>query len=308
MQDVNDYFYFAKVVQHRGFSSAARALRVTKSALSKRVARLEERLQARLIERSSRGFRVTAVGLEVYEQCEAIVAGVEGADAIARKANAAPRGAVRFACPPGMVFAAVSSIVPDFLEAYPDIQLSMVVSNRSVDLIGDGFDVALRIRDKLDSDANYVVKRIGLSRRVLVASPRYAEKTTMPASAADLARCSILSLGEDIRSEKWNLVCGTKEEIIEVSPKLATSEFSVLLNSAIAGAGIALLPLAICNNALADGRLIRVLPEWHSHDSIVHLVFTTRRGLLPATRAFMDYLAARLAPLFKESVQEVFRQ
>jgi len=300
MQDLNDYLYFAKVVRHRGFSPAARALHVTKSALSKRVARLEERLQMRLLERSNRSFRVTALGQEVYAQCEAIIASAEAAEAIAKRATAQPRGPVRFACPPGMAFSMVSSILPDFLEAFPEIQVAMAVSNRRVDLIEDGFDVALRIRDYLDSDVNYIVRKIGLSRRILVASPQYAENLSELTCIYALRQCSVLSLGDELRSEKWDLICGTKEVSVEVAPKLATGEFSILLDAAIAGAGIALLPFVICKNALADGRLIHIFPEWHSRDSIVHLVFTTRRGLPPATRTFIEYLVMRLGPQFQQ--------
>jgi DNA-binding transcriptional LysR family regulator len=295
MQDLNDLYYFALVAQHGGFSAAARRLHIAKSALSKRVARLEERMGTRLIERSSRAFRLTAVGEEVFTQCEGVIAGVEGAQAAAMRATARPRGVVRFACPPGMAYDAVSSILPGFLSTYPEVRLAMSVSNRRVDLIEDGFDLALRVREQLDGDAALVVRRLGFSRRILVASPAHLAMRPPLDAVAGLAAGPTLSIGDEIGPERWRF-SGTDsaEADVEVTPTFVASDFRVLLESAIAGVGIALLPQVVCRAALADGRLVQVLPDWHSRDDIVHLVFTSRRGLLPATRALVDYLANEL--------------
>lgn len=297
MQDINDLYYFARVAEHRGFTAAARKLHIAKSALSKRVARLEDRLGARLIERSSRGFRLTALGTEVLAQCEGIVAAVEGAEAVAMRATASPRGTIRFACPPGMAYDAVSSILPDFLLVHPEVRIAMAVSNRRVDLIEDGFDLALRVREQLDSDAALIVRRLGLSRRILVASPAHLARREPVTGLAGLLECPLLCIGEDIREERWTLVSEGGETEVTAVPHLASSDFRVLLDAALAGLGIALLPQAVCRSALADGRLVHVLPQWRSRDSIVHLVFTTRRGMLPATRALIDYIAERLPGL-----------
>jgi len=288
MQDVNDLYYFALVAQHAGFSAAARKLHIAKSALSKRVARLEDRMGTRLIERSSRGFRLTALGEEVFSQCEGIIAGVEGAQAAAIRATARPRGVVRFACPPGLAYDAVSSILPGFLLTYPEVRLAMAVSNRRVDLIEDGFDVALRVREQLDSDAALVVRRLGFSRRILVASPAHLAIRPPPGAVAGLAAGPTLSVGDEIGPERWRFLgVDSAEASVEVTHSFVASDFRVLLEAAM-------VPQANCRAALADGRLVQVLPGWHSLDSIVHLVFTTRRGLLPATRALVDYLAQEL--------------
>jgi len=295
MRDVNDLYYFAKVVQHRGFSAAARALHVTKSSLSKRVARLEDRLGARLIERSTRGFRVTGVGEDVFAQCEGIVAGVEGAEAVAMRATAQPRGIVRFACPPGMAYDAISSILPGFLLANPEVRVALAVSNRRVDLVEDGFDLALRVRERLDTDAALVVRRLGFSRRILVASPTHLKTRPALEALAALTAGPSLSIGDEVIQERWTFVTEAGlEESVELLPTLASSDFRVVLDAALAGVGVALIPQNICRAALADGRLIHVLPGWRSRDSIVHMVFTTRRGLLPATRALIDYIGEHL--------------
>ena len=132
-----------------GFSAAARALHVTKSSLSKRVARLEGHYGARLIERSTRGFRITAIGRAVHAQCEAVVAAAEGAATVAAEAIALPRGMVRVACPPGLLPNILTPTLPRFMAAYPEIRLALAVSNRRVDLVEEGFDVAIRVRERL---------------------------------------------------------------------------------------------------------------------------------------------------------------
>jgi len=147
MQDLNDLFAFAKVVQHGGFSAAARALHVTKSSLSKRVARLEEHYGARLIERSTRGFRVTPIGRAVHAQCEVVVDAAQGAAAVAAEAIAVPKGTVRVACPPGALPNILAPTLPEFMAAYPEVRLALAVSNRRVDLVEEGFDVAIRVRE-----------------------------------------------------------------------------------------------------------------------------------------------------------------
>jgi DNA-binding transcriptional LysR family regulator len=297
MQDVNDLYYFAQVAEHRGFTAAARKLHIAKSALSKRVARLEDRLGARLIERSSRGFRLTTAGAEIFAQCEGIVAAVEATEAISARVAATPRGTVRFACPPGMAYDAVSSILPDFLDAYPDVRVAMAVSNRRVDLIEDGFDLALRVRERLDTDAALVMRRLGTSRRIFVASPGHLAARAPITDLPTLGDGPLLSIGEDIQEERWTLVSKGGETELTIQPRLASSDFRVLLDAAVAGVGVALLPQSVCWAALAEGHLVRVLPQWHSRDSIVHLVFTTRRGLLPATRALINVLSEKLPKL-----------
>jgi DNA-binding transcriptional LysR family regulator len=185
MQDLNDLFAFAKVVQHGGFSAATRALHVTKSSLSKRVARLEECYGARLIERSTRGFRVTPVGRAVHAKCEAVVVAAEDAAVVAAEAIAIPKGTVRVALP--------ARSATEHTDAYPtrlhgslSVRLALAVSNRRVDLVEEGFDVAIRVRERLDTDQDLVVRRLSVSRRILVADPgaSIATRTGLRASGS----------------------------------------------------------------------------------------------------------------------------
>ena len=300
MQDLNDLFVFAKVVQHGGFSAAARALHVTKSSLSKRVARLEQRYEARLIERSTRGFRVTPVGRAVHAQCEALVAAAEGAAAVAAEATAHPKGTVRVACPPGLLPNMLSPILPGFMAAYPEVRLELAVSNRRVDLVEEGFHVAIRVRERLDADQDLVVRRLGVSRRILVADPMHLSRRAPVNAPADLPKGPLLTLHDEPIAETWVLWNDDgAEALVNFTPRLAVNDFHVLLEATLDGTGIALLPETHARQALANGRLLHVLPAWHAPDSIVHMVFPSRRGMAPATRALIEHVASQLPPRFE---------
>jgi DNA-binding transcriptional LysR family regulator len=175
--DLNDLAYFAEVVGHGGFAAAGRALGEPKSKLSRRVAALEERLGLRLIERSSRRFRVTETGLAFYERCRAMLAEAEQAEALVMRAQAEPHGRIRFSCPTGMI-APVSNLITSFLVRYPKVRLQLVVTDRGVDLIQERIDLALRVRVELTTDAELTVRSLGQSVRILVASPQIASRIT----------------------------------------------------------------------------------------------------------------------------------
>ena len=173
MPDLNDLFYFEQVVAQGGFAAAGRALRIPKSRLSRRIAQLEERLGARLIERSTRRFRVTEIGKAFYEQCKIAIDAAERADAVVAASLTEPRGVVRFSCPTGLV-ELVSPMLPAFLRLYPGARVQIVAVDRAVDVVAERIDVALRVRQKLDTDAGLILRTLGHSRLILLASPTLA--------------------------------------------------------------------------------------------------------------------------------------
>jgi DNA-binding transcriptional LysR family regulator len=295
MQDLNDLFAFAKVVQHGGFSAAARSLHVTKSSLSKRVARLEERYGVRLIERSTRGFRITPVGRAVHEQCESMVAAAEAAAVVAAEAFALPKGTVRVACPPGLLPNMLTPMLPGFMAAFPEVRLALAVSNRRVDLVEEGFDVAIRVRERLNTDQDLVVQRLGVSRRILVAEPAHLSRRAPVCAVGDLPSGPLLAGRDEVIDERWTLWHEDGDEaFVDFTPRLAFSDLQALLEATLDGTGIALLPEIYAREALSTGRLVHVLPAWRAPDSIVHMVFTSRRGMAPAIRAFVEYVAKQL--------------
>lgn len=287
--DLNDLAYFAEVVGHGGFAAAGRALREPKSKLSRRIAKLEDRLGLRLIERSSRRFRVTETGQAFYERCRAMLAEAEQAEALVLQAQAEPHGRIRFSCPTGML-EPITDLVASFLARYPKVRLQLVATDRGVDLIEERIDLALRVRSALTSDASLTMRSLGTSTRILVASPGVAGQVT------DLERLStmpLLSTNDEAEEAEWHLETeGGRLHVLRGLPRLGCGDLAAVRHAATAGLGVAILPDRVCREAIADGRLVHVLPEWRGLQGIVHLVFTTRRGLPPAVRALIDHLAA----------------
>ena len=293
MRDFNDLQFFAAVVLHRGFSAAARVLGVPKSRISRRVALLEERLGVRLLDRTTRGLGLTQVGQQVFEHAHAAVIEAEAAEEAALRMQAEPRGLVRLSCPLGLQ-GAIAAPMAGFLAAHPLLRLECIVTNRRVDLVHEGIDVAIRVRERLDTDADLQMKRIGLSRRILVASPAFLAKEGEPATPAELGRFPILHQ-EQQGGSVWHLTSDDGDtSTVPIEPRLATGSFDILTAAACQGAGIALLPATNCREALFSGALVRVLPRWSGIDGILHLVFASRRGMLPGVRAVIDFAAAAL--------------
>ncbi|HWL69612.1 MAG TPA: LysR family transcriptional regulator [Geminicoccus sp.] len=296
MRDLNDMACFAAVVRHQGFSPAARTLRLPKSQLSRRVARLEERLGLRLLERSTRRVSVTEAGREYYRHCQAMIAEAEAADEAAARVQAQPQGLVRVGCPNGLS-QQLAETMPRFLANYPKLRVQFVMTSRPLDLIEDRIDVAIRVRPQLDTDPNLIVKILGTSRLLLVASPGLLGQHGTPASPGDLHGLPTLGHTEQPGETVWQLEGpdGARETFAH-EPRLATTDFQILLESTLAGVGIACLPEQLVLSSLRDGRLVRILPDWHGGEGLRHLVFTSRRGMAPAVRVVIDLLAELLTP------------
>ena len=287
--DLNDYAYFAEVVAHGGFAAAGRALREPKSKLSRRIAGLEDRLGLRLIERSSRRFRVTDTGLAFYERCRAILAEAEQAEALVLQAQAEPHGRIRFSCPTGMI-EPIFGLISSFLARYPKVRLQFVATDRAVDLIEERIDLALRVRAALTSDAALTMRSLGQSTRILVACPQLASQVTDVEQVATLPVLATNDIADDL---EWHLETQDgRKHVVRIEPRMGCTDMVAVRNAAMDGLGIAILPDHVCREALAGGRLVHVLPAWRGLQGIVHLVFTTRRGLPPAVRALIDHLAA----------------
>ena len=293
VRDLNDLQFFVAVVANRGFSAASRVLGVPKSRVSRRVALLEERLGVRLLGRTTRGLGLTQVGQQVYEHAQAAMIEADAAEEAALRMQIERRGLVRLSCPLGLQ-GAIAGPLPGFLAAHPQLRVQCIATNRRVDLIHEGVDVAIRVRERLDTDADLQVKRIGVSRRILVASPSLLATARVPKSPADLGNFPILHQ-EEQGGGTWLLTAENGETCsVPVEPRLASGSFDILMAAACQGAGITLLPARYCQEALASGALVRVLPEWSGTDGILHLVFASRRGMLPSVRAVIDFAAAAL--------------
>ena len=292
--DLNDLRFFAAVVEHGGFSAAGRKLGLPKSRLSKRVAALEDQLGVRLLQRTTRKLVVTPVGERFYGHARAALEAAQAAQDAVAELRAEPQGLVRVSCPVSLAQTVLGPTVARYLSSHPKVRLQVLATNRRVDVVGEGYDLALRVRDRLSEDAELVARTIGTDRTVLVAAPAFLDRVGRPESPHDLPRLPVLSYFEREEAQHWELSRGDERARVTVMPRLACGDFPLLVQGAIAGLGIALLPATACGAEVARGALEPVLPEWSAPFGILHFVYPSRRGLLPAVRALIDALVADL--------------
>jgi len=294
---LDDLYYFAAVVEHGGFAAAGRVLGVPKSRLSRRVEALEARLGLRLLQRSTRRFHVTEVGREVHRHAQGMLAEADAALDAAAAALAEPSGLLRVACPVALAGSLLAAHLPAFLQRYPRLRLELEVSNRRVDVLAEGFDLAIRVRSTPSGEDDLVMRRFAELEELLVASPDYLDRMGEPVHPDELAAHQCLSFVREPELQTWTLKGPSAEPVrVEIRPRLRCHSFDVLHAAALAGQGIALMPESVVRASLAEGRLRRVLPDWCLPQGVLHAVFPHRRGLLPGVRAFIDFLVEIMPP------------
>ncbi len=302
MQDLNDLYYFSAVVDNGGFAAAERALGIPKSRLSRRISALETELGVRLLQRSTRRFAVTDVGSAVHRHAQTMLEEAKAAREVVDRLSAEPRGTIRMSVPVSFAQEMIPRLMPEFLAKYPQVRVQLHVSNRRVDVINEGFDLAMRARNKLDDDGSLVMRSFGQIQELLVASPGYLDRMGRPKDPDELKDHVTLSMNEDEARQRWDLQDANGESRrVELKPRLAGFDFPMLMALARQGIGITMLPETVCAEAIRNGELEVVLPEWRLPQGIAHLVFASRRGLLPAVRAMIDFLAERMPALIEES-------
>jgi DNA-binding transcriptional LysR family regulator len=301
MQDLNDLYYYVQVVDHGGFAPAARALDMPKSKLSRRVAELEERLGVRLILRTTRQFSVTEIGRTYYEHCKAMLVEAEAAQEAIEVIRAEPRGVVHVTCPIALLHANVGAMLADFMAAHPRITVNLDATNRRVDPVGEGIDVAIRVRPPPIQDSDLVMRVLAERGQCLVASPSLVERQSIPNAPADLSGWPSLGLGAPQQGHAWTLLGPDgAQAIVHHTPRFVTTDMMALRSAAVAGVGVVQLPTMIIREQVESGALTRLIPNWVPRREIIHVVFSSRRGLLPSVRSLIDFLAQRFAELKEE--------
>lgn len=292
MQDLNDLYYFVQVVECGGFAAAGRALGIPKSRLSRRIAELETRLNASLLQRTTRKLALTTIGERYLQHCQAMLLEAQMADEAVASLSSEPRGRLRVSCPVGMTHWNLSAVITTFLERHPHVQLELLLVNRRVDLVNESIDVALRVRDIGDEDPSLIVRQLSPAEAVLVASPALAASQTIQ-SPQDLASLPALGAIDADRKVHYQLMHqdGRRYEVV-LEPRLAIDDFPIRKAAALAGLGITMLPMMNCHDALADGSLVRLLPDWSMPGGNLQAAYTQRRGSLPAVRAWIDHVTA----------------
>ncbi len=284
---------FAAVVEAGSFTAAAGAKGLSKAALSRHVAQLEDRLGVRLLNRTTRRLSLTEAGRAYYEGCQRMLAEAEGADAQVTALAASPRGVLRLSAPMSFGISHLTPMLAPFLEACPELSLDLVLGDRLVDLVEEGFDAALRIGQLADS--SLIARRLCGLESYLCATPAYLERAGLPKHPKDLTEhdCLIYSYQRD--SRRWHFEGAEGRLTIEVKGRVVANNGETLLGLALAGQGLVSLPSFLVAEPLRDGCLVRLLPGWRrSGQGAVYLVYPARRNAPPKLRALLDFLAARI--------------
>ncbi|MDC0711070.1 LysR family transcriptional regulator [Stigmatella sp. ncwal1] len=285
--DLNELLVFAKVVQAGSFTLAARGLRMPKSTVSRKVSELEERVGAQLLQRTTRKLRLTEVGQAYYEHCARIVAEAELAELAVTRMQSAPHGLLRVTAP--LAFNFMGSILAEFLTHYPEVQIDMVCTDRTVDLVEEGFDLAVRA-GRLPDSSSLIARRLGSIERGVMASPRYIQEHGAPKSPRELASHDCLLFGSGTGGNVWSLFSGNRSAEVPIRARLTVNEPDMLRAVTLAGFGVALLPNSLYVEDIASGRLQRILPEWSSSGASVHAIYPVTRHHSPKVMAFVDFL------------------
>lgn len=291
MQDLNDMLFFAEVVDRGGFAAAGRALHIPKSRLSRRIAELEARLGVRLLQRTTRKLSLTEAGEIYHRHCVAMREQAEAADEAVARVQNEPRGTVRITCPVTLAQATIGPILPRFLAAHPQVRIDMQVTNRVVDLVQEGVDVALRVRATLDDSGTLVIKNLGPTQSLLVASPQLLQRYGQPEQPEMLRHLPTVAMSAADARATWQLL-GPRGASFELEhrPVYTADDLLTLKFAVLQGTGMSTLPDYMCSEELHRGELVPVLPGWAPRSSLVLAVFPSRRGMVPAVRRFLDFL------------------
>ncbi len=291
--DLNDIVVFTKVAETKSFTGAADALGLPKSTVSRKLAQLEERLGVRLVQRTTRKLALTDIGETYYERCSRIVQDVLAAEQLVTDMQATPRGRLRITATVDFSTRWLGDIVAAFLAIHPDINIELESSDQIVDLIEDGFDVAVRFGPMPES--TLIARRLCSLSLVLAASPAYLAKNPMR-SIDDLDAAEHVLFTPTSATQAWTLHNGDQTHEFGRPARFASNNYGAVRDVALAGGGIALLSEFMVSEDLTAGRLVRVLPEWSTKQTEVHAVYPARHNLPPRLTLFLDHLAKALSP------------
>ena len=294
MQDLNDLTLFARVVEAGGYSAAERLTGIPKSRLSRRVAALETELGVRLIQRSANRFFVTEAGERVHRHAQAIAREAEALAVSVAATRDEPAGLVRLSAAPLAGEMWLAGWLGEFTRLHPRVQIALSLSNRQVDLLAERIDLALRFSSTPLVDADVVARAIGQGRMVLVASPGHVAEHGTPSGLEDLHGRAAIVLGDLARPRPWSFI-GVAGEPVWVTPaaRFVVNNIVAAREAARAGAGIAQLPLAACEEALGDGSLLALLPSQAPPPTTLYAMYPSRHGVSAAVRALLAFLEAR---------------
>lgn len=279
---------FVQVIDAGNFSAAARRLGMTPSAVSKQIGALENRLGARLLNRTTRRLSLTDTGAALLDRARPALRALQEAEDAVAALYAAPRGRLRVNMPASFGEAHVAPVLPGFLKRFPEVTLEVGQTDRFVDLVAEGVDVAIRVAELRDS--SLIARRLAPLRRVICAAPAYLERHGAPEWPEDLTAHNCLTFVERTHQIGWQFQEAGKRRTVPVSGTLTTNSFRTLSGAAVEGIGIANLSNYRIVEELKDGRLVALLTRYEVEPSSVYAVYPANRHLSPTVRAFIDYL------------------
>lgn len=293
--DLNDLRYFALIVDHGGFSAAERVTEITKSKLSRRMALLEERLGVRLLQRSTRRLALTEAGRAFYDHCVAMLVEAEAATAAVEQMRSEPAGLVRITAPLSLTHLYVARMVGEFMRMHPKVRVEFEATDRVVNLIEEKVDLAIRAIGSEELDPGLSSRRLATGRLIVAASATYLAGRPPIDDPQDFARHDTIGHLGSGHEQAWTLIAADgRSTKVTVRPRLLCSDYSVSFQAVMGGAGIALVPLRLAWSALNEGTLVRVAKDWSTPELGLHVVFPSRRGMLPSVRTLIDYLAKQV--------------
>ena len=293
IENISDLMVFTQAVKGGSLSAAGRELGISLAVASKRLQRLEDRLGVRLLNRSTRQLSLTDEGAEYFHYCVRILAELEEGEELVTRGSKEPKGNLKVTVPAAFGRLHVAPLVPDFLARYPAIKLNLHLSDSLVDIIDQGYDLAIRIGELKDS--SLVAKSIGVDRRVVVATPSYLARHGAPQTPRDLARHNALLFAG---TDHWSFVGPNGDQVqVKVSGNLETNNCDALREAIFADLGLALRPLWDVWRDVSDGRLVRLLPAYIPPAYPINAISPSRRLLPKKTRVFIEHLLQRFGPV-----------
>ncbi|MCK8516162.1 LysR family transcriptional regulator [Methylonatrum kenyense] len=288
---------FIRCVEDGSFSAAARSLAMTPSAISKQIRRLEDRLGARLFNRTTRQINVTEVGRNFYERCSRIMADIEAAEESVSSLQDRVHGMLRVCATVAFARGEVLPRIQEFLGRYPEIRLELELTDRAVDLVDEGVDCAIMLQEQVD-DPSLVARKLAVNRRIIVAAPSYLERQGEPKTPEDLLNHNCLVMYNVSRFNDWEFkLSGGDSRVIQVNGNLRSNTAGALYDACLGGVGLARLPTWLVAPAIRDGRLVQVLPEYAHEGSAYYVLFPQGRFLSRKVRAFVDFLVEKFTPV-----------
>jgi DNA-binding transcriptional LysR family regulator len=282
---------FATIVDKGGFAPAAAALGMSKTMVSKHLAAIEDRLGVRLLNRTTRKIGLTEIGAEYLRRCQEIIQLVEEADGRLLESHDHPRGLLRVNAPVTFSERHLAPSIGEYRRRHPDVQVDLVVNDRVIDLIEEGFDMAVRIGRLKDS--TLVARRLAPAHMALVASPAYLAARGCPQRPEDLAGHDCLIYAYSAERDEWRFAGEGGPRTVRVKGPVSSNNGMILMQAAIDGQGIVALPTFIVGDALRDGRLVEILADYRPQDRAIYAVFPANRHLSPKVRSFVDFLVER---------------